>query len=170
MLSSQTERFGNILSSIEGCTGLLRELTSAYDSLEPLIAGDYIDDDDSNPSRRSAPYDDDFYSCADRLFDAISCHCKTDVELRLRLGAFQSTYPPKDDRSLDVLVKGNDEAEEFWLTICLHCPPQPMYVLPDTQPATHQLFVFNESNKVLAKILVKIYRGTIPLSKCQFLL
>jgi hypothetical protein len=101
-------------------------MTRVYDTLEPLISGDDIDDDDPKTAQRSAPYDDIFYSCTERLFDAISCACKTNVELRLRLGMFRSAYAAKDDPSLDILIQGKDEMEKFWLTICLHCPPRLM--------------------------------------------
>lgn len=131
----------------------------ACDSLEPLMSGDNIDDDDPNPARSSAPYDDNFYSCADRVFNAISCHCSTSVELRLRLGMFRSMDPPKKDRSIEVLVQGKDETEQFWLTICLHCSPRPMCVVLDSP----HLALFHESNSALANRPVKMKRATSPL-------
>jgi hypothetical protein len=97
-------------------------MTKAYDELEPLISGDDVDDDVPKTDLSSTPYDNDFHSCADRLFDAISCRCKTSLEIRLRLGTFRSKSPAHDDRSLDILLQCKDQTEQFWLTICAHSP------------------------------------------------
>lgn len=94
---------------------------SACSALDPFLSDDYFEGDDSC-LELSVPYDDLFYPSASRLFAAISCECKSNQEIRLRLGMLRSTKPSENDRSLDVLFRGEDEVEQFWQALRLHSP------------------------------------------------
>ncbi|CZR66937.1 uncharacterized protein PAC_16838 [Phialocephala subalpina] len=114
-LCSHPARFGDVLSFVEECKCLHEDMMRVYDTLEPLISGDDIDDDDPKLAQRSASYDDLFYSCVERLFDAMSCACKTKVELRLRLEVLWSnSLDPGQDMTRDVSSSKLDSGNIPW--------------------------------------------------------
>ncbi|KAK4076881.1 hypothetical protein Purlil1_12536 [Purpureocillium lilacinum] len=119
-LRSRTARFCYVLKSLNECNRLQAEMGMLCTALGPFLSEDDVDDDDAKPSQLSIPYDHLFYPSADRLFEAISGECQSGQEIRLRLGTLQSTHPPEDDRSLDILFRCNDEQESYWLALRLH--------------------------------------------------
>lgn len=126
-LSSTEARFTVLLEMFDECRLLQEEMGVAWHVLSPFVPVEDIGDD-TQPEvcwQVRVPYDTLFFPSANCLFDATSGGCPPVQEIRLRLGMFAlgatRFKEPDDGRYLDILLRCQDEKEQYWLGFRLHC-------------------------------------------------